>query len=83
MRAVTDIKCSFNPATMLTIRVGLDATCETFTVHLTARSEYFRRAMNGRWTEAETRTIDLTEDDPEAFALYLNLVYKNHVPTMF
>jgi hypothetical protein len=38
--------------------------------------------MNGKWAESETRTIDLTEDDPEIFALYLNPVYNNHLPTM-
>lgn len=38
--------------------------------------------MNGNWTESETRTINLTEDDPEIFALYLNHVYNNHLPTM-
>ncbi|KAF3049968.1 hypothetical protein E8E11_005238 [Didymella keratinophila] len=36
--------------------------------------------MDGNWTELETRTINLTEDDPQSFAFYLNL-YKNQLPT--
>ncbi|KAJ4338012.1 hypothetical protein N0V95_008185 [Ascochyta clinopodiicola] len=38
--------------------------------------------MNGNWTESESRIIDLSDDEPEVFALYLNLIYKNVLPTM-
>ncbi len=74
----------FDPSTALTIRVGGVANSQTFLVNeslLTARSEYFRRAMNGKWLEYNTREIDLVDDDPDIFALYLNLVYKNELPT--
>ncbi|KAJ4309787.1 hypothetical protein N0V94_008765 [Neodidymelliopsis sp. IMI 364377] len=57
----------------------------TFLVHesfLTTRSEFFKRAMNGRWIESATRTISLVDDDPHTFALYLNHIYKNELSTM-
>lgn len=57
----------------------------TLLVHksfLTAWSEFFSRALNGDWKESETHTVDLTEDVPETFDLYLNLVYKNDLPVM-
>lgn len=38
--------------------------------------------MNGKWTELETRTINLVDDDPDTFALYLNHVYTNELPTV-
>jgi hypothetical protein len=31
--------------------------------------------MNGIWKEAETRIVELPEDDPEIFAVYTNYVY--------
>jgi hypothetical protein len=70
---------------MLTICVGPTTDQKNFLVHesfLTTRSEFFKRAMNGRWTESATRTISLADDDPDTFALYLNHVYKNELPTM-
>jgi hypothetical protein len=70
---------------MLTIRVGSVANCRSFLVHesfLIARSGFFRRALNGKWAKTKTQTINLTEDDPDTFALYLNHLYNNELPTM-
>jgi hypothetical protein len=49
---------------------------------LVSRSEFFRRALTGNWTEAESRTIKLPDDDPHIFGIYLNLVYTGQLVTM-
>ncbi|KAF1362452.1 hypothetical protein EJ07DRAFT_77735, partial [Lizonia empirigonia] len=74
---------SFDAAATVAIQVGSATNRRAFLVHksiLTARSEFFCRALNGSWKESETKTVDLTEDVPETFDLYLNLVYKNQLP---
>jgi hypothetical protein len=48
---------------------------------LTTRFEFFRRAMNGSWKEAETHIVELPEDDPETFAVYINHVYTGQLFT--
>jgi hypothetical protein len=63
---------------MVTIQVGLESNDAKIVAHesfLTMRSEFFRRAMNGAWEEADTRVVKLPEDDPDIFALYINYVY--------
>ena len=56
---------------------------EEFTAHetfLISRSEFFRRAMNGNWQEADTRIISFPDDEPDTFALYLNHLYTGQLP---
>jgi hypothetical protein len=68
----------------LTIIVGSGASEKRFSVHesfICARSEFFRRAMNGNWAESEERLVKLSEDDPEIFAIYINHVYTNNIAT--
>jgi hypothetical protein len=70
---------------MVTVRVGQDPDHKDFTAHesfLTARSEFFRRAMNGKWAESDTRMVKLPDDEPETFTIYLNLVYTGQLVTM-
>jgi len=70
---------------MLTIRVGKKPKQKDFIAHesfLTSRSEFFRRAMNGKWAEADSRAVKLPDDKPETFALYLNFVYTGQLITM-
>ncbi|KAI4692909.1 uncharacterized protein J4E88_001279 [Alternaria novae-zelandiae] len=74
---------SFKSTSAVTIRVGKDPNTEDFIAHesfLTSRSEFFRRAMNGNWQEADTRTINFPDDDPGTFALYLNHLYTGQLP---
>ncbi|KAI4959674.1 hypothetical protein J4E86_003397 [Alternaria arbusti] len=74
---------SFKSTSAVTIRVGKDPNTEDFIAHesfLTSRSEFFRRAMNGNWQEADTRTINFPDDDPGIFALYLNHLYTGQLP---
>lgn len=64
--------------------MGTAPNTEDFIAHesfLTARSEFFRRAMNGNWKEAETRIINLPDDTAKAFACYINYVYTGQLPT--
>ncbi|KAH4220986.1 hypothetical protein HBI06_162130 [Parastagonospora nodorum] len=75
-RACTTKQMNFEPSQMVTIRVGDSPEYIDFIAHesfLTSRSEFFRRAMNGSWTEAESRVVKLPEDEPAIFAIYLNL----------
>lgn len=62
---------------MATIRVGKGEAQEDLIVHedIISRSDFFKRALNGNWAEAETRVIEMPEDDPAAVRLYLNFVY--------
>jgi hypothetical protein len=76
---------SFDPSAILTIRVGKEPNHKDFIAHesfLTTHSEFFRRAMNGNWMEAETRIVKLPEDDAEVFAGYLNYIYTNQFTAM-
>jgi hypothetical protein len=38
--------------------------------------------MGKRWKEAKEKTVNLPKDDPEAFALYSQLVYTGRIPGM-
>ncbi|CAN9100853.1 unnamed protein product [Alternaria alternata] len=75
---------SFESTSAVTIRVGKTPNTKDFIAHesfLTSRSEFFRRAMNGNWKEAETRVIDLPDDTAKTFACYINYVYTGQLPT--
>ncbi|CAA9965871.1 BTB/POZ domain containing protein [Pyrenophora teres f. maculata] len=64
--------------------VGQAPDQKEFFVHeglVCPRSEFFRKAMKGPWTEAQERKIDLEQEDPETFALYLELLYTGALPT--
>ncbi|KAF9701363.1 hypothetical protein EKO04_000766 [Ascochyta lentis] len=70
----------YGPAALLTIHVGKEPDHQEFVAHesfLICRSEFFRRAVNGRWEEAETRVVKLPEDSSEVFARYLDCAYTN------
>lgn len=70
---------------MLTIRVGKEPFRIDFVAHqsvLTSRSEFFRAAMTGNWSEANSRVVKLPEDSPPIVALYLNYIYTGQLTTM-
>jgi hypothetical protein len=63
-----------------TIRVvvGGEAKNQTFSVHeglICSRSDFFKNAMKEPWLEAEERKVSLAEEEPDVFALYLELLY--------
>jgi hypothetical protein len=62
--------------------VGSDSGIKEFSVHedlICPRSHFFEKALNGAWKESEERKVDLPEDEPEVFALYLKLRYVSTV----
>lgn len=60
--------------------MGCDASQQDFLLHegiLCARSEFFRRALNGNWIEKKERLVKLPEDDTQTFAFYVSFIYTN------
>ncbi|PSN62365.1 hypothetical protein BS50DRAFT_452829, partial [Corynespora cassiicola Philippines] len=71
---------SFDQSAMVVIHVGKAPNQKDFCAHqsiLTARSEFFRRALNGPWKESQMRAITLSDESAEAFGLYLHGIYTN------
>lgn len=65
----------FSNTEMVTIHVA----GRTFIIHrdlLCAHSEYFRGAFMGKFKEAKERETTLTETTPEAFACFVNWIYR-------
>ncbi|KAF2122121.1 hypothetical protein BDV96DRAFT_461964, partial [Lophiotrema nucula] len=74
----------FDRSSLVNVIVGAGEAQKEFVAYgpiISARSEFFRRALNGKWEEAETRVVKLPEDDPETFRLWLNFVYTNNLAT--
>lgn len=70
---------SFGP--LLKILVGKEE--KVFHVNeafLTERSKFFKKAMNSKWLEGQTKVVRLVEDDPDIFEIYINLVYTGRLP---
>jgi hypothetical protein len=66
---------------IIPVRVGPHA--ETFHVHrdILTRSEYFRKALDGAFREAEEQAIDLPEEDPAIFSFVVAFLYEGkYVP---
>jgi len=75
---------SFDPSELVTIIVGKEPGQQRFSIPegvICARSEFFKRALNGNWTESEGRIVRFPEDNPEIFGIYMNLVYTGLVLT--
>ncbi|KAH6637768.1 hypothetical protein C7974DRAFT_148065 [Boeremia exigua] len=67
------------------VHVGCPDIHQCFFVHeslLTTRSQFFKKAMEGPWIEAESRVVRLTEDDPVTFQLYVDLLYTGRVAVL-
>ena len=67
------------------IYVGKGATRKTFVAHepfLTNRSDFFRNALNTESENAQTRELELSEDRPDIFSLYLHHVYTEKLDTI-
>lgn len=67
---------------VITVAVGEGEKQKEFAVHealITERSRFFRNAIQGNWKEAEERIVNLTEDHPDVFELYLQALYAGHV----
>jgi hypothetical protein len=69
------------------VTVGQGEPKASFKVHEDAicdRSEFFRSAMKPEWASMreDPRTIDLSEDDPDAFSLYRTWLYSGKLAIM-
>ena len=55
----------------------------TFAVHeklICASSEFFKKIMSRDWKESKQRSIQLEDDDPDTFQLYLHWLYRGTLP---
>jgi hypothetical protein len=61
---------------IIPVRVGPHA--ETFYVHraVLSKSEYFRKALDGDFWEAENQAIDLPEEDTAIFSFVVAFLYE-------
>ncbi|KAL8684116.1 MAG: hypothetical protein Q9224_006601 [Gallowayella concinna] len=63
---------------IVTVRVGGGADAQSWKIHkklLTHHSPYFAAAFDGSFSEATTDSIDMKEDDPRAFELFVQWLY--------
>jgi len=63
---------------MVTVRVGKGDKTKEFQGHrglLCHYSSYFKRALEGGFEEAESRTVTLPEDDVEVFDIFFSWLY--------
>ena len=74
---------------MVTILVGNGDKLRKFNIYkdiLTFYSSYFRNALKDDWVEGQTKTINLVDDDPEVFQIFIywlfskRLYHPNSVP---
>jgi len=68
---------------MITVKVGNNGT--TFPVHESVvcdSSAFFKFAMKPEWTSATSRIVDLTDEDPDVFEIYLHWLYFKTLSTI-
>jgi len=65
-----------NKLSVIPVRCGPHA--ETFPVHrdILTKSEYFRKALEGEFKEADDQAIDLPEEDPSIFSFVVAYLYE-------
>ncbi|KAK3642401.1 hypothetical protein LTR56_010754 [Elasticomyces elasticus] len=67
------------------VRVLVGPEAKGFTVHkdlICRRSPFFEAAASARWTRGLNKNIELSDDDPEAFAAYLAYLYRAELPML-
>ncbi|KAH8727133.1 hypothetical protein GQ44DRAFT_770569 [Phaeosphaeriaceae sp. PMI808] len=65
------------------IDVGIGNELTTYKVPaeiLFRRSEFFKRAIHGKWKEAVNKIVKFPEDNPEIFEFYIHLLYTGQLP---
>ncbi|KAF2827442.1 hypothetical protein CC86DRAFT_264582, partial [Ophiobolus disseminans] len=63
---------------IICVIVGSEVKIQEFLVHeglICGRSDFFKNAPKEPWVEANERKVMLAEEDPDIFALYLELLY--------
>ncbi|KAJ4365564.1 hypothetical protein N0V83_008184 [Neocucurbitaria cava] len=78
---------AINMIDMLTVTVGTGAETVKFPVHealLRKSSLFFDNAMKPEWaaSKLDPRDVDLTDEDPEVFKVYLHWLYMRTLPTV-
>ncbi|PLB48318.1 hypothetical protein P170DRAFT_448051 [Aspergillus steynii IBT 23096] len=66
-----------------TIDIVVGVERKVYSVHeqlIRASSVFFDKVMAGEWTESRQRTVQLPDDDPEIFALYVHWLYCGTLP---
>ncbi|RDW84922.1 hypothetical protein BP6252_02512 [Coleophoma cylindrospora] len=66
------------------VNIYAGASRKHFLLHkklLVTQSEYFNKALNGPFREAEENTIYLKEDDPDAIGILVSWLYAGSIPT--
>jgi BTB/POZ domain len=73
---IADYELSRYSSPIIPVRVGPHA--ETFPVHkdILTKSEYFKKALDGEFREAEDQAIDLPEEDPDIFSFVIAFLYE-------
>lgn len=70
----------FYQSVPVTVIVGPESCKRTFYINqdlLIWHSEYFRVALNGRFSEGQTKVVRLEEDDPSAFERFVRYLFQN------
>jgi hypothetical protein len=68
-----------NLSSTFDVLVGQGPSQQTFTVYthvLAESSEFMRAARSAQWLVDPKKPVDLTDEDPEVFSAYLNIVYR-------
>lgn len=69
---------------VIKVVVGPHDASRTFFVHeklVVERAPFFERALNGQWKESDDKLVELPDDDPDVFFLYLQLLYTTKLHT--
>ena len=68
-----------------TINVGTEPNRKTFFIHtelLKAKVEYFRGALSNSFRESMSNEVNLTEDNPNAFAIFVGWLYEDFIDVL-
>jgi hypothetical protein len=83
VRVATTQAVSFG-STFVIIHAGKEENFQTFAIHeniLSARSQQFKDHLSGLVSERGFKVINLPDMDPQAFSLYVQLLYTGHIPS--
>ena len=75
--------CRFLQSPIIKVIVGTAEAQRTILVHqgiICDRSEFFKKALTGAWIESQEKKVELPEDDPAIFTLYLERLYTGYIP---
>ncbi|KAK4910629.1 hypothetical protein LTR66_017420 [Elasticomyces elasticus] len=80
---VTEKKAELLAGPVCTVLVGSEQ--QAFSVHkalICGHSLFFDTALNGPWAETSKHTVELPEDEPKIFSLYLHWLYYGNIPVL-